>query len=55
MIFHVHTNQGVFKIDASNPEVARKRVRDEYPGIFIGKVKLAGGQQKEKSKCTESQ
>lgn len=44
MIFHVHTNQGVFKIEASTPEAARSLVRSQNPGIFIGKVKLAAGE-----------
>lgn len=39
MIFYVHTNLGIFKINAKNPEQARKTV---------GKVKLAGNQKRDK-------
>jgi hypothetical protein len=46
MIFNVHTNQGVFKFDAPNPETARQKVKKECPDVFIGKVKLAAGQPK---------
>lgn len=49
MKFAVHTNQGLFIVDAKNPADARHIVSEKY-SAQINKVKLVGGQKKEKEK-----
>ena len=44
MKFAVHSDQGVFYVDAKNPKEARKIVSDEHDGVLISKVKLVGNQ-----------
>lgn len=40
--FAVHTNHGVFVVQAATPDEARKIVRNASPGVIITKTKRKG-------------
>lgn len=47
MKFAVHTDQGVFYVDAKNPKEARKIIVDELDAV-VSKVKVVGNQPRQK-------
>lgn len=49
MTFNVHTNKGVFAIDAKTPDEARRLAIKKH-GVQVSKVKLAGGQHRPRAK-----
>lgn len=50
MMFFVHIENGVIKLEAADPTDARRAVMLMHPKVRIKKVKLAGGQKKLKAK-----
>ncbi|WP_424682957.1 hypothetical protein [Frateuria sp. YIM B11624] len=47
MKFAVHTDQGVFHVDAKNPKEAREIVEKKHDAV-ISKVKVAGNQPRQR-------
>lgn len=47
MKFAVHTDKGVFHVDASNPKEAREIVKEKHEAV-ISKVKVVGNQPRQK-------